>query len=139
MLFNKTNTIRSVLSLESFVKCNIQLAAPLFKYAFSRKWMHIFICTYILVLTLAFFSALTPSQELNCSWKQFTQQHKGNIANFRESFARPTGLAVGRESTHVPSLLKVQPCFLSHRTGSWYKLTFSIPRCSFCLVATPLT
>lgn len=57
MLFNKTNaaTKSVVLSLESCTKYNIQLAEPFLKYTFSRKWMHIFICTYIFALTLAYF------------------------------------------------------------------------------------
>lgn len=80
-LFNKTNSTREgvILSLESCTKYNTDLSDPLFKYAFSRKWIHIFICTYIFTLT-SLISALAPAQQLHClflccSWKQFTQYH----------------------------------------------------------------
>lgn len=64
---NKTNSIRDTLSLESSTKYNIHLAAPLFRYAFSRKWMHIFICTYIFAVTLASFCSHSSSTALGSS------------------------------------------------------------------------
>lgn len=52
----------------------------------------------------------------------------------------PGGTSARKGKHHMcPGLLEAGPCFLSHRPRSWDKLTFSIPSCPFCLVATPLT